>query len=232
MHAFLQIGGTENERIKSIQSTLLSQQIESYNQIVLEASEKATVGIADVRAFIRSLQFAPHTEGMVAGIIPSVETLTPQAQQALLKTIEEPPPRVRLYLGASSQTRVLATIVSRCEVTFLHSQDSSIPDEELANVLKTIESLIDSGPGDKITTIQQIGKTKHECAAFIHAAIHCLRTKLLKKSQTYTTKNGTSVRTATLLHGFLHAKDLTEKNINPYHLLENIFLPIRRIKET
>lgn len=226
MHAFLRIGGTSDERMISIQSELDAKNVASYNRIVLTPSEKSSVGIADVRMFIHKLQLAPQTESIIAGIIPEAETLTPQAQQALLKTIEEPPLHVRLYLGASSETSVLATIVSRCEIVFLASRKPIANADDLSACSDVLVSLCRMKPGDRITAIQAIGKTKNECMVFINQALLCLRTQLVTGNTTYKTKKGVPVPATTLAHALLRAKELTERNVNPHHILENIFLPL------
>jgi DNA polymerase-3 subunit delta' len=75
---------------------------------------RATVGVDAVDALQRALSLRP-VEGRAAGaLVPSAERLTPQAQNALLKTLEEPPPRTALVLTASAPRALLPTVRSRC----------------------------------------------------------------------------------------------------------------------
>lgn len=70
------------------------------------------VSAADARGIVKAVQFAPF--GPLKVILAVLDGSTPQAQNILLKVVEEPPACARLILVASS--RPLATICSRCQV--------------------------------------------------------------------------------------------------------------------
>lgn len=70
------------------------------------------VSAGDARNIVRFAQTAPF--GPFKAVIAALDGSTAQAQNILLKLLEEPPPSVRLILAATE--RPLATIVSRCQV--------------------------------------------------------------------------------------------------------------------
>jgi DNA polymerase III delta prime subunit len=82
----------------------------------LELKDKKSIGIDDVRELQKHLSFqANDTDGYSRFIlITEAERLTPEAQNALLKLIEELPKRTILMLVASNSENILATIISRC----------------------------------------------------------------------------------------------------------------------
>lgn len=76
--------------------------------------------VEQIRDLQRSLSLAPYEAQYRVAILLRFEEANPNAANALLKTLEEPPPQVKLILTAESSESVLPTIVSRCEVIRLH----------------------------------------------------------------------------------------------------------------
>jgi DNA polymerase-3 subunit gamma/tau len=71
--------------------------------------------VEDVRPIIDAVQFKPTTSKYKIFIIDECHMLTPSAWNALLKTLEEPPPYVKFVFATTEGDKVLATIVSRCQ---------------------------------------------------------------------------------------------------------------------
>lgn len=78
--------------------------------------KKATIGVDEVRDIIEEVNKKPYEGNKKVIIIYSGEKLTIQAQNALLKTIEEPPNGVFIIILTTSLEAVLETIKSRCQV--------------------------------------------------------------------------------------------------------------------
>jgi DNA-binding transcriptional ArsR family regulator len=74
---------------------------------------KERIGIDQVRGAIHLAQFAPVQAERKVCLIPRAETLTPEAANALLKTLEEPPRGLVFALLAEHSGDLLPTIVSR-----------------------------------------------------------------------------------------------------------------------
>ena len=75
---------------------------------------RVTVGVEAVEALQGALSLRPVEGRAAAAFIPSAERLTAQAQNALLKTLEEPPPRTAIVLTAAAPRALLPTVRSRC----------------------------------------------------------------------------------------------------------------------
>jgi len=86
---------------------------------------KERIGIDQVRAAIRAAQFAPVQGDRKVCVIPSAEDLTPEAANALLKTLEEPPREMAFVLLAEQTVDLLPTIVSRSRILRLLPTDTS-----------------------------------------------------------------------------------------------------------
>lgn len=76
--------------------------------------DRSTVPVEDIRELIRLCSRYPFRNGNRAIVIPCAEDLTPQAQNALLKTLEEPPQNTFFLLTSSHPDQLLVTIRSRC----------------------------------------------------------------------------------------------------------------------
>ncbi len=72
-------------------------------------------GIEEARDLREKVRFAPYVGRYKVYIIDEVHMLTDQAFNALLKTLEEPPPHVVFVMATTEPHKVLATILSRCQ---------------------------------------------------------------------------------------------------------------------
>lgn len=75
----------------------------------------AAMKIDQIRILQKAASFTPQFDQGRVFIIDEAEKMTPQAQNSLLKILEEPPPRCVFILIVSSRQRVLETIFSRCQ---------------------------------------------------------------------------------------------------------------------
>jgi len=137
----------DDGRISACGACLSCRVFESGNHpdIYHVAGTKATgIGVDDVREQIVSLMTTqPYKYRYKIFIVDKAETLTPAAQNALLKTIEEPAPYgVFLFLAAHVHT-LLPTLLSRCVLVKLGETDS-IPDSEAKALAEEIAQTIAS----------------------------------------------------------------------------------------
>lgn len=95
--------------------------------------DRQGIPIEAVRDMIRSLSLKADSWRVV--IIDGAETLSEEAMNALLKTLEEPPDRVVMILIAASAGQLLPTILSRCHVVLFYP----LTDEELRMALADLK---------------------------------------------------------------------------------------------
>ncbi len=87
--------------------------------------DKASLSIEQVRGLTAALALRPFTAGSVrVVIIDPADQLTPEAQNALLKLLEEPPPRTLVILVAQHLGALLVTVRSRCQAIFFVRADT------------------------------------------------------------------------------------------------------------
>lgn len=82
---------------------------------VLEIDAASNRGIDDIRNLKETIGYATFKDKNKVFIIDEVHMLTKEAFNALLKTLEEPPPNVYFFLATTEVHKVLPTVVSRCQ---------------------------------------------------------------------------------------------------------------------
>jgi len=82
---------------------------------VLEIDGASNRGIDEIRNLRDNVKFAPSNGAYKIYIIDEVHMLTQEAFNALLKTLEEPPPRVKFIFATTRINKIPPTILSRCQ---------------------------------------------------------------------------------------------------------------------
>lgn len=101
---------------------------------VVEMDAASNNSVDDVRDLRERVAFAPVGGGFKVYILDEAHMLTPQAWNAFLKTLEEPPPHTIFVLATTEANKVLPTVVDRC-----HRFDFSRPSvPQIANVLRRV----------------------------------------------------------------------------------------------
>jgi DNA polymerase III subunit gamma/tau len=88
---------------------------ESRSVDVQEIDGASNRGIDHIRSLTQSTCYVPATSRFKIYIIDEVHMLTKEAFNALLKTLEEPPPLVKFLLATTEMHKIPATIQSRCQ---------------------------------------------------------------------------------------------------------------------
>lgn len=107
---------------------------DSNSMDVLEIDGASNRGIDEIRNLRESVKFKPVSGKMKIYIIDEVHMLTTEAFNALLKTLEEPPPHVKFIFATTEAHKVPLTILSRCH----RFNFKRIPIPEIAGKLEEI----------------------------------------------------------------------------------------------
>jgi hypothetical protein len=175
MESFLIIGRPFEKAKKYAFAFCEKNKIDKFDISFIE-SEKA-VGITQVRDFQKSIFLKPFKSKQKAVILSAQNGITIEAQNALLKVLEEPPDNTIIFLLCQSSEGFLPTIISRCKVISLDKQDSEINLKESEKILL---SLKDASVGDKLKLAQDNSRDKESALGFIEGLI--LASELLLKN--------------------------------------------------
>lgn len=106
------------ELLSDAKNLLASQQKitrEQHPDLLIVRPETETIKIEQIRTLITALQFHPFEASAKLAIIDEAEHMSEAAQNALLKTLEEPPTNTHFILVSHTPHRLLPTIRSRCQ---------------------------------------------------------------------------------------------------------------------
>ena len=119
-HAHIIVGedgiGKSNLANKFARSILGKSEDKDYIDIINYRCKKSSFGVDDIREIVEEINKKPFEGDKKVIIIYDGNKLTVQAQNALLKTIEEPPKGVFIILLCESLELILDTIKSRCQI--------------------------------------------------------------------------------------------------------------------
>lgn len=133
----------------------------------LEA-EKESIKISQVRSLTGKLQYHPLESTRKVVIVKQADMMTESAANALLKTLEEPPPQTHFILITNLPYKVLATIRSRCQ----HIRFSPLGESIVSKYLQK-EKNIEAETAHQLAKISQgsIGTAKDLDPRFIRSVI-------------------------------------------------------------
>lgn len=98
---------------------------------VIEIDGASNRGIEDIRQINETVGYAPSKGHYKIYIIDEVHMLTKEAFNALLKTLEEPPEKVKFFFATTEPHKIPPTIISRCQRLNL----ARVPQEEIVDKL-------------------------------------------------------------------------------------------------
>lgn len=111
---------------------------------IIEKKETATIGIDRIKEVISQASRSTLTGKLKAYIIVEAHRLTEEAQNALLKLLEEPPDDTIFVLTTNNVDLILPTVVSRCQV-ILEDENRTEKDS-----FEDISVLLDSDPIERL----------------------------------------------------------------------------------
>ena len=140
----------EGEKCEADEYCHCAEIVNSNHIDILEMDAASKTGIDDVRELIENAKYSPTSAKFKIFIIDEAHMLSKQAFNGLLKTLEEPPPRLKFILATTEVRKIPVTILSRCqrfdlkrvnlEKLFLHLKD--ITKKENGSILDSALKLI------------------------------------------------------------------------------------------
>ncbi|MFN3536682.1 MAG: DNA polymerase III subunit gamma/tau, partial [Brevundimonas sp.] len=118
--------------------------MEGRHMDVMEMDAASHTGVGDIRDILDSVRYGPVEARYKVYVLDEVHMLSTQAFNALLKTLEEPPPHAKFVFATTEIRKVPVTILSRCQRFDLRRVEPEILSEHLAKVADKEGMKIDS----------------------------------------------------------------------------------------
>ena len=111
------VGKTSCARILAKQiNNLESKNSEDFSFNIFELDAASNNSVEDIRKINEQVRIPPQIGKYKVYIIDEAHMLSPQAFNAFLKTLEEPPKHIIFILATTEKNKILSTILSRCQI--------------------------------------------------------------------------------------------------------------------
>lgn len=184
-----------------------------------ETDTKTTqsIGIAEIKDLHKKIFLKPVNSPVKAVILEDAHLLTIEAQNALLKVLEEPPDNTIIILSVDDKESLLPTILSRCQIITLEPVDTSFAEGEKTEFEEFIKNLPEMKIGERLKKAEELSKDKDEAVVWVGKLILLLRENMLDG----TIEDTSVIRSFQELHTLLKTT-----NVNPRFAIENTLLAI------
>jgi DNA polymerase III delta prime subunit len=152
-----------------------------FDKDTLEKKDKKvalSIGIDDIKYLQHKIFLKPIKSQTKAIIINDAQLLTIEAQNAMLKVLEETPPNTLIFLTADTKEVFLPTILSRCQLIEIKTEKQLSTDDktELQNTIKQLGNITVS---ECLSLAQTLSKNKDTAVDWLENMILILREQLL-----------------------------------------------------
>ncbi len=201
MIAKLLISLSYNTRLIAIQEELKKQNLSISHPDLLYFEQETKLGISEARKIKDHFSLKPYSAKGRGVVLEDSAKLTIEAQNALLKTLEELPKEAILVLGASSEASLLPTILSRCQITIVQNSEFRVQNDQT-----DIEELLTATVAERFEYIEKL-KDREE---FLQALLVYFHDNLLKYP--------------VFTRELLQAEEWSKQNVNIRAILEYLML--------
>lgn len=210
----------QEEKLKELLAGLLDKNVSKIEQTpdihILDRSNENSIGIEEIKNFIKEMIFRPFGDTKQVAIIYEAEKLTIQAQNSLLKTLEESGDDTIYILCVDNEKNVIPTIYSRSKPIFV-KQPSSEKNQDYKKPEILTNNLV-----EQFANIDLVSKEKQLSLDLLDQIEGYFKLELEKEI-----KNDNINSSRTILEILKHIQDTREKidaNCNKKLVLEALFV--------
>lgn len=215
MNTYLLETNNIEEARKEIEKITKKSKINLFDQEIVEFGK--AIGIEDVRNIQKKIFLRPLRGDFKAIILILENGATIEAQNSMLKLLEEPPESSFIFLITDNAKIFLPTVLSRVKLIIIGNQIQKKNESGLDSLL-SLESV-----GERLQLAQSIGKSKEEAIVWLEQVILSTRELMLKSLD----NPAHSLSLRRKIHDLEMAHyELKKTNANTRLLLENTFLSI------
>lgn len=232
MASFIIFGGSLEGRLQEVKKR--TDKLSSGVDLIISEEAK---GIDSVRDIIAALSRKPYQSKAVSVVITESDKLTIEAQNALLKTLEEPPGNANLFLLSENPEMLLPTVRSRCQMISLGPAETNVSARSLKSAWQLFEKgdlaqIFETSADAEPTTWAELGR---QLLLYIMGGQEFLEKltagpKLTELASEESLKETTGKTNLAQLRRFLNqaqqAKVDLSSNVNKKLVLENLFLTL------
>ena len=223
MTSFIISSSNKNQRELYISDFCKSKHIDKFDIALIDKESNAkttqSIGIAEIKDLHKKIFLKPVNSKTKAVILEDAHLLTIEAQNALLKVLEEPPDNTIIILSVEAKESLLPTILSRCKLIELEPENTKLSDVENIEFIEFIKNLPEMKIGDKLKKAEELAKDKDKAVIWIGKLILALREEMLEENSEAQPAGLETIKSFQTLHTLLKTT-----NVNPRFAIENTLL--------
>lgn len=203
---------------------------------VERGAEDTRITIGQIRDIQAALRLGANEGGRRVAVIDGAEWLNSQAQNALLRLLEEPPSRTTLVLVTSRASAIIATIRSRSvRIRFPTETGLGIRDpeasEEVSQILQILDGIRSRSIGQLLDFAEQYRGARAQAAESVTALIDVSAEWLCEEVKARVAQGETPTVRTLDAHRSLQQlrRDLVQRNANPQMVAERLLLGLRDV---
>lgn len=164
MRSFLIVGGNQKERKERAKK--LAGNTHPIDTIIF--TPDPSIGIEQIRELKKNFSLKPIKSKQKVVFIFEAQKMTIPAQNALLKTLEEPPGNNFLILTSPNPDLLLPTISSRCQIINLSAKtEIKLKKENFLKHWQVLREIITGGVGERLILSEKIAKNRQEATDWL-----------------------------------------------------------------
>lgn len=196
-----------SKRVGEIEKILGEKKITRNHPNLLWITDEEKLGVEQAKKIREHLTLKPYQDLGQIIVLESAHNLTTEAQNSLLKILEEPPEESLIILGINQQDRLLPTVLSRCQI---HSIDGKV-EVDFDKFQKDIEELEGENVENRFKYIEKL----EDKESFLNFLTHHFREKLIKNP---------SKENLEFSNTLIEANKWADRNVNIRAILEYLML--------
>lgn len=193
-------------------------------EFIKPQSNQKTIGIDTIRTLKQNAYITPNESDYKIYIFPDSSIITPQAQNAFLKILEEPPKSVIFIMVCQNKSKLLNTIISRLTCFKISSNENQVEDSILSAAKKLIGNLINKNELEILKILSDFSKNRSDFIKLLKYLKNLIIQNLASNNKDNLILD--SIKTVKILDNLEKCENLTEKNINmlllPCYLCMNL----------
>lgn len=228
-HSLLIFGSDSTFRQAEAEGLIVADHGRERQDVLLIKPEGKSIGIDRIRELKEWLSLKPSKGTRKTAVIFEASEMTIEAQNSLLKTLEEPPLSTIIILTTQNKQSLLPTIVSRCFLKELKSQTNkkeSLAEGEGKTIL-SIKFVLNLSTKDKLDLIEENAKkitNREEILPMIDGWIEQIREDIINDMSS---KNVELKNKIAIIDQLINAKSvISETNASIRLLIESLLLDL------
>ena len=185
--------------------------------VISRLEGKKEIQVDQIREVVFSARFLPNEAERRVIVINHADEMNTNAQNALLKLLEEPPAHIVLLLITDSPGELLPTVSSRCRVTYAGGEAADVPEDIKALATRYVELALTGGEPLVEFSFELDGVERRDFALFL-TAVRYVAVSQLRDARISGEKKSLASKARAIIDATVKAEEFLTRNVSTMHI--------------